>query len=654
MCAGKKEGGIRPIAVGCTLRRLVSKMACRSEFSNTNSKLRPKQIGVATKGGCEAAVHSVRTYLSHHENSNKVLVKVDLRNAFNSVERDDLLHSILQFTPNIFKFFYQCYHKPSILFFGDYRIASQVGVQQGDPSGPLIFSLAIQPIIEELKSELNVWFLDDGTIAGNMETVLNDLKIIKEKFAAIGLEVNTNKCEIFQLNKNENVFKSFSEIMPGIRLVEDLTLLGAPIVLSAGEIVLQEKEKELELFFNRLPDLNQHVAYFLLKHCLGIPKLTYLIRTTPFWKFPEIVQRMDLSIKLALESICNTKIDDYQHTIATLPCRLGGLGIRKIEDIIYPAFLSSVVSTSGLINEMLSTCAIDLPDIAHYNDGLSAWTLLGNSFPEETHRQFQREWDEINISRITSILNFPSPSHEARYRASLKQESSLWLNVIPSKHIGTLLDNHAFRISIAIRLGSEMCHPFQCVCGVWVDAFGTHGLCCKKSGGRHSRHSELNNIINRGLSTANIPSSLEPKGLFRDDGKKPDGMTLIPWSKGQCIVWDATCVDTLAKSYIDFSKSRAGYAAERAANMKINKYKKLQEQNYLIIPFAVETIGPWCSEAIKFTNELGKLMSKATGEQRAKLFFMQNISLAIQRGNAASIMKSYPKSESMNEIFYII
>jgi len=189
---------------------------------------------------------------------------------------------------------------------------------------------------------------------------------------------------------------------------------------------------------------------------------------------------------------------------------------------------------------------------------------------------------------------------------------------------------------------------------VWVDSFGTHGLCCKFSGGRLVKHKDLNNIINKGLSTANVPSSLEPKGLFRDDGKKPDGMTLVPWSKGQCMVWDATCVDTLANSYIDSSKRCAGRAAEIAANKKINKYKKLQEQNYLIIPFAVETLGPWCTEAIKFTNDLGKLMFKATGEPRVKLFFKQNISLAIQRGNAASIMKSYPKSESMNEVFYII
>jgi hypothetical protein len=43
---------------------------------------------------------------------------------------------------------------------------------------------------------------------------------------------------------------------------------------------------------------------------------------------------------------------------------------------------------------------------------------------------------------------------------------------------------------------------------------------------------------------------LNPNGLSRDDGKRPDGMILVPWIKGQPIVWDVTIVDTLADSYL--------------------------------------------------------------------------------------------------------
>ncbi|CAH1384287.1 unnamed protein product, partial [Tenebrio molitor] len=51
-------------------------------------------------------------------------------------------------------YLYQCYRNPSTLFFGDHLISSSVGA--------MIFSLAIQPIILSLDSELNIWYLDDG------------------------------------------------------------------------------------------------------------------------------------------------------------------------------------------------------------------------------------------------------------------------------------------------------------------------------------------------------------------------------------------------------------------------------------------------------------------------------------------------------------
>jgi hypothetical protein len=52
------------------------------------------------------------------------------------------------------------------------------------------------------------------------------------------------------------------------------------------------------------------------------------------------------------------------------------------------------------------------------------------------------------------------------------------------------------------------------------------------------------------LTSIHVNSTLEPNGLSRGDGKRPDGMTLVPWSKGQPLVWDVTIVDTLADSYV--------------------------------------------------------------------------------------------------------
>jgi hypothetical protein len=94
-------------------------------------------------------------------------------------------------------------------------------------------------------------------------------------------------------------------------------------------------------------------------------------------------------------------------------------------------------------------------------------------------------------------------------------------------------------------------------CNAKVDKIGIHGLSCFKNSGRLSRHTEINSIINRFLTSIHVNSTLEPNGLSRDDGKRPDGMTLVPWIKGQPLVWD-----TLAGSYVLKTSEVSGFAAQ--------------------------------------------------------------------------------------------
>ena len=54
----KKSGGVRPIAVGCTLRRLVAKVACNLVAADMANLLAPRQLGYGVCGGSEAAVHA--------------------------------------------------------------------------------------------------------------------------------------------------------------------------------------------------------------------------------------------------------------------------------------------------------------------------------------------------------------------------------------------------------------------------------------------------------------------------------------------------------------------------------------------------------------------------------------------------------------------
>jgi hypothetical protein len=158
-------------------------------------------------------------------------------------------------------------------------------------------------------------------------------------------------------------------------------------------------------------------------------------------------------------------------------------------------------------------------------------------------------------------------------------------------------------------------------------------------------------------SLIHVNSTLEPNGLSRDDGKRPDGMTLVPWNKGQPLVWDVTVVDTLADSYVLKTSEVSGFAAEMAYKRKHNKYRSIISSNYIFKGLkAFETLGPWCKETIDFINVIGDRLIAESGDSKSKKFLFERISLAIQRGNALFQIPHYYRKFSyckLKMLFYV-
>ena len=118
------------------------------------------------------------------------------------------------------------------------------------------------------------------------------------------------------------------------------------------------------------------------------------------------------------------------------------------------------------------------------------------------------------------------------------------------------------------------------------------------------------------------------------------------------MVWDYTCSNTLAQSYINTVSKKAGKVAEEAESRKISKYKKLSE-SYEVIPICVESLGPWGPNGLKLIQEIGKRIQVTTGEPRSTSFLIQSISMAVQRGNAASVMGTVENQRLLDEIYYL-
>ena len=129
---------------------------------------------------------------------NYILAKLDIKNAFNSIRRDILLRKGLINCPDIFRLASLAYGSPTPIMANGNLIWSNSGVQQGDPLGPLLFSLAIHDIASSMKSNFNVWYLDDATIAGDPRSVCDDIKKCSCMLADLGLILNPSKIRISQ------------------------------------------------------------------------------------------------------------------------------------------------------------------------------------------------------------------------------------------------------------------------------------------------------------------------------------------------------------------------------------------------------------------------------------------------------------------------
>jgi hypothetical protein len=76
-------------------------------------------------------------------------------------------------------------------------------------------------------------------------------------------------------------------------------------------------------------------------------------------------------------------------------------------------------------------------------------------------------------------------------------------------------------------------------------------------------------------------------------------------------------------------------------------------QKKKLLGLAFETLDPWCKEAIDFINVIGNRLIAESGDSKSKKFLFERISLAIQRGNAASIRGTFPDSAILSEIFVL-
>ena len=235
---------------------------------------------------------------------------------------------------------------------------------------------------------------------------------------------------------------------------------------------------------------------------------------------------------------------------ASLPVHSGGIGVKSATLLAPSAFLSSAAGSNDLVKLLVPTYSP--PQVLAL--AMEDWSQGHNSSPPSGSRaKQQKAWDEPRVqSCMQKLLDSAADNRShARILAASCKESGYWLYALPITSLGLRMNDSVVRIAAGLRFGVPLCSPHLCqYCSEPVDELTTHGLSCRKSQGRHSCHAAVNVLIHRVLSSAGIPSHLEPKEVCISSNSRPDGITSVPWKCGRPLSWDFTCPDTFAASHV--------------------------------------------------------------------------------------------------------
>ena len=599
-----KNPGLRPIGVGEVIRRIMGKVVM-STFSEDVVAASSEAQMCGRKSGSEAAIHAMRKMFAH-ENTDAVIL-VDAANAFNNLNRKAMLHNIKFICPEISKYVTNCYSDPARLFvIGGLELKSQEGTTQGDPLGMAIYALGITPMMNILlmaignKHNKMVGFADDITAAGDIAALREWWDHLLEIGPCYGYFPQPTKSWLIVKNeKHAEAIDTFegTEIQISIDGERHLgAVIGSADKKTAYITEKINKWRDEIILLAEIASTNPQAAYTAYVKSYQ-HKMTYFLRTIPNIK--DEMKHLDEIVRHRLipALVGGHVINDFERSLLSLPPRLGGLGLKILEEEADTSFQDSMDVTKNLQNQ-----------------------ILGNQQEEDpkTRYQIRKDREERDQAKLQRLIEASNDENKRMIETLNQKGVSNWLTVLPLKDQGYQLSKQEFWDAIQVRYNWPLDRlPTHCPCGANFNV--AHTLSCKKGGFITLRHNEVRDITAGLLSEVCPDVRKEPllvalgnEELPRNANKNRDARLDISalnfWTNGQRAFFDVRVFNLFAQRHID-SKVENCLRSNECEKKKKYGARVRQAENGTFTPLVFAANGAMGAECVRFYKRLSELIA---------------------------------------------
>ena len=669
----KNSGGVRGIAAGTTLRRLVARTLARQYGGEVEAACAPFQYALSTRAGTDCVGHVVRAVTDDRETA--TLLSIDGVGAFDYVSRAAMLSKVLELpgARAMLPFLRLSYAKPSHYAWLDsegqeHFVVQGEGGEQGDPLMPLLFSLGIHAALEKvqaelLEGELLFAYLDDIYAVAEPARV----RAIHDRLAAAlldtaGIRLNEGKTRVW--NRAGIQPPGMDDLGEEVWSPAGVTVLGTPVGTNAFvQHHTEERLADEARLWDAIPEVpDLQCAWQLLLQCAG-PRANHLLRTLPPSQSAQYARAHDDGMwataqRLLGEMPGSTAELGMAKDLASLPMRLGGLGLRSAGRTAPAAYWASWADALPMIQarapqvadtalaalsgaqpetarqgalaeahaagEMLTREGfLQRPSWADLRDGVRPQQHLKAEPGEWAHGwQYYASSTREHHFRGSVVLPLSGPadcahlrSHSGRWAgAALAGAPTAPEFAIEPLEFRTLLLE---RLRLPLPLAATECEG----CGSLLDARGTHRAACTRSGRIKRRATPTEIALARVCREAGAVVQTNVRlrdmnlGIPAADERRLEVLAQgLPCHGGAQLAVDITLRSALTAE--GRPKPRAavedGAVAEAARRDKEDAYPELlAARRCALVVIAIETGGRWSKEAASFLEDLAVARARA-------------------------------------------